>query len=119
MVHHRADWLDAHPPTRFRFWANDFAHINQEDGEPLGLACHLFTRRCARKQHHQVGIFCTTGPDLLAIDDIFVTVPHSYSPQRKRVGAAGRFRNTKGLQTQFSCRDAWQIFLLLFFAAIF
>ena len=69
VVHHRADRADR------QALAQDCPHVHDEGRQPLGaLSPSDRLRRGARQQQHQVGVFGAAGPDLLAIDDVFVAL---------------------------------------------
>ena len=101
-----------------RPWPSAGPHIDDEGRKTLGAFRGLVLRRRARQQQHQVGMFGPAGPDLLAVDDVFVALLAGEGAQRRRVGAAGRFGDAKRLQPQFAGGDFRQIGLLLLVGAV-
>ncbi len=59
-------------------------HVDEEVGEPLVLRD---ARVGAGEQHHPVGDLREAGPDLLAVDDVVVAVPHGPGLERREVRA--------------------------------
>ena len=57
-------------------------------------------------------------PDLLAVHDIFGALAAGEGAQGRRVRAAGRLRDPKGLEPEFASRDLRQIFSLLLLPAV-
>lgn len=57
-------------------------------------------------------------PDLLAVDDIVVTIAPRRRPERQRVCAARRLGDAEGLQAQGAVGDAGKVFRLLFGVAV-
>src|SRR3546814_2185264 len=99
MVHHRVD-----RPVRQRPRGKRFLHVDQKDRQPLGTARRGLARRRAREQDHQVAMFSAAGPQLLAVDDIFVApCPGPRSGvllrdglQAQRIGATRRLGDAEG-----------------------
>ena len=66
----------------------------------------------AGQKRHQVGADRMGDPGLVAVDDIFVALPHGARAQRGEVGAGVRLGEDGGRQ-DFARRDLRQIFFLL------
>ena len=111
MVHHGADRPDREPGVL------GLAHVEDEDREPVGALAFVL-RRGAREQQHQVGIFRTRGPDLLAVDHVVVAVAARHRLDRRGVGAARRLGHPERLQAQRPGGDLGQVFALLLGIAV-
>ena len=87
--------------------------IDEEDGQPLGLLCHLLARGRAGEQDHEVGMLDAADPDLLARDDIAIAPPHRARLEFGGVGAGGRLGHGHRLQADVPACDGRKIALLL------
>jgi hypothetical protein len=90
--------------------------MKQESPSVFFLTSSL--RRCSREEKHQVRVLGAARPDLLAVHDIFAALAAGEGAQGRRVRAAGRLRDPKGLEAEFASRDLRQIFSLLLLPAV-
>ncbi len=80
---------------------------------PSDFFCDLGERRGAREQDHQVRMLDARDPDLLAVDDVAVALPHGGGLDLRRVGAGRRLGHGHRLQAQLAARDLRQVAPLL------
>ena len=82
--------------------------IGVEQAQALGRRLHLFQRRGARQQQDLVGDLGGRNPDLLAVDDIFVALPHRAGLQLRGVepGVGFGHRKARGRSGPMSSRAA-------------
>ncbi len=85
---------------------------------PVGLLLHLFERRGARQQQHQVGVLHARDPHLLAVDDVAVAAAHRHRPRLRGVGAGGGLGDGERLQPQAPGGQLRQVLALLRLAAV-
>src|SRR5882757_2323592 len=112
MIHHRAD------RTNREALSLRLTHVENKDGEPVGLLRNLVARRSARQQQHEVRVFSARRPNLLSIDNITVAAPLGEGLDRACISAAGRLCHPERLQAKLSRRNLWKVALLLLVTAV-
>ena len=112
MIHHRANRPDRETRT------HGLAHVDQEHGQALRALGRLGLRRGSCKQQHEIRVFGTRGPDLLAIDDEVIVLTHGRRAQRQRVAAARGLRHAERLEADLAGGDLGQPAAFLLFRPV-
>src|SRR2546426_2796869 len=112
VVDHGADRADREPLAQRGF------HVDDEHRQAFGLLPHLFARRGAREEQHDVGVLGARGPDFLAVHDVAVAFLDRGRADRRGVGAGRGLGDAEGLQAQLAFRDLGQVFSFLRLAAM-
>ena len=111
VVHHRRDRTDRQPLA-------GSLHVDEEDGDAVGLALDVFERRRACEQEHEVRVERARRPDLLPADDVAAVYAARGRLDAGRVRADGRLRHSERLQPCVSLGERRKVLALLLLASV-